>query len=73
MIFDYQIVILFFTPSITMSVDLTVPTTPPAQRLEKKKALCSELFTRDLFVKRNLPQGHANAKTHREVQCLNCP
>jgi hypothetical protein len=73
MIFDYQILIFFFTPPITMSVDLTEPTTPPAQRLGKRKALRSELFTRDLFEERNLPQGHANAKTHREVQCLNCP
>ncbi|GBC19616.2 zinc finger BED domain-containing protein RICESLEEPER 2-like [Rhizophagus irregularis DAOM 181602=DAOM 197198] len=55
-----------------MSVDLTEPTTPPAQRLGKKKALRSELFTKDLFEERSLPQDHEKAKTHREVQCLNC-
>jgi hypothetical protein len=55
-----------------MSVDLAEPTTPPTQRLGKRKALRSELFIRDLFEERNLPQGHANAKTHREVRCLNC-
>ncbi|CAB4490884.1 unnamed protein product [Rhizophagus irregularis] len=55
-----------------MSVDLTEPTTPPAQRLGKRKALRSELFTKDLFEERSLPQDHEKAKTHREVQCLNC-
>lgn len=56
-----------------MSIDLTEPTTPPIQRLGKRKALRSDLFTKDLFEERNLPADHKNAKTHREVQCLNCP
>ena len=56
-----------------MSVDLTEPTTPPSQRLTKRKALRSDLFTKDLFEETNLPQEHENAKTHRVVQCLNCP
>ncbi|CAB4420810.1 unnamed protein product [Rhizophagus irregularis] len=51
-----------------MSVDLTEPTTPPAQRLGKRKALHSELFTKDLFEERSLPQDHEKARTHREVQ-----
>ncbi len=55
-----------------MSIDLTEPTTPPTQRLEKRKALRSDLFTKDLFEERNLTQDHEKAKTHREVQCLNC-
>jgi len=53
-----------------MSV-LTEPTTPPSQRLAKRKALRSDLFTKDLFEETNLPQEHENAKTHRVVQCLN--
>ena len=53
-----------------MSVDLTEPTTPPSQRLTKRKALRSDLFTKDLFEETNLPQEHENAKTHRVVQCL---
>ena len=55
-----------------MSIDLTEPTTPPIQRLGKRKALRSDLFTKDLFEERNLPPDHKNAKTHCEVQCLNC-
>ncbi len=55
-----------------MSIDLTEPTTPPTKRLGKRKALRSELFTKDLFEERNLSQDHEKAKTHREVQCLNC-
>jgi hypothetical protein len=55
-----------------MSIDLTEPTTPPTQRLGKRKALRSELFTKDLFEEKNLPQDHEKAKTHREVHCLNC-
>jgi len=51
-----------------MSIDLTEATTPP----KKRKAVRSELFTKDLFEERSLPQDHKNAKTHREVQCLNC-
>jgi hypothetical protein len=34
---------------IIMSIDLTEPTTPPTQRLGKRKALRSDLFTKDLF------------------------
>lgn len=56
-----------------MSIDLTEPTTPPTQRLRKRKALRSDLFTKDLFEEKNLPPDHKNAKTHRIVQCLNCP
>ncbi|CAB4380896.1 unnamed protein product [Rhizophagus irregularis] len=62
----------FYSYSTIMSVDLTEPTTPPAQRLGKRKALRSEHFTKDLFEERSLPQDHEKAKTHREVQCLNC-
>lgn len=51
-----------------MSIDLT-----ETAHLDKRKALRSELFTKDLFEERNLPPEHKNAKTHREVQCLNCP
>ena len=47
-----------------MSVDLTEPTTSPNQRLTKRKALRSELFTKDLFEETNLPQEHENANTH---------
>jgi len=56
-----------------MSIDLTEPTTPPIQRLGKRKELRSDLFTKDLFEERNLPPNHEKVKTHREVQCLNCP
>ena len=38
----------------------------------KRKALRSELFTKDLFEEKNLPPEHKDAKTHRIVQCLNC-
>ncbi|CAB5349096.1 unnamed protein product [Rhizophagus irregularis] len=55
-----------------MSIDLTEPTTPPSSRLGKRKALHSDLFTKKLFVQRDLPPEHKDAKTHREVQCLNC-
>jgi hypothetical protein len=50
-----------------MSIDLTKPTTPPSNRLGKRKALHSDLFT-----KRDLPPAHKDAKTHRIVQCLSC-
>ncbi len=50
-----------------MSIDLTEPTNPG-----KRKALRSDLFTKDLFEERNLPPEHKDAKTHREVQCLIC-
>jgi len=53
-----------------MSIDPTEQTTPPNQR---RKALRSDLFTKDLFEERNLPPDHEKVKTHREVQCLNCP
>ena len=56
-----------------MSVSLTEPTTPLNQHLIKRKALRSELFTKDLFEERNLPRGHEKEKTHQEVQCLICP
>jgi len=56
-----------------MSVNLTEPTMPPNQCLIKRKALRSELFTKDLFEERNLPRGHEKEKTHQEVQCLICP
>ncbi|GES89950.1 zinc finger BED domain-containing protein RICESLEEPER 2-like [Rhizophagus clarus] len=56
-----------------MSVDLTKSIPPPTQRLGKRKAVRSKLFTKDLFEERNLPQGHEKEKTHREVECLNCP
>ena len=56
-----------------MSIDLTEPTTPPTQRLGKRKDLRSDLFTKDLFDKRSLLPGYEKAKTHHEVQCLNCP
>jgi hypothetical protein len=56
-----------------MSVDLTEPTTPLSQRLTKRKALRSELFTKGLFEETNLTQEHENANTHRVFQCLNCP
>lgn len=56
-----------------MSIDLSEPTTPPTQRLGKRKALRSELFTKGLFEEKSLPPDHENAKTHRIVQCLNCP
>ena len=56
-----------------MSVDLTEPTTPPTQRHGKRKTLHSDLFTKELFEENNLPPDHENAKTHRIVQCLNCP
>jgi hypothetical protein len=42
------------------------------QNGNKRKALRSELFTKDLFEERNLPRGHEKEKTHREVQCLIC-
>lgn len=38
----------------------------------KRKALRSELFTKDLFEEKELPPGHKLAKTHRQVKCLNC-
>ena len=38
----------------------------------KRKALRSELITKDLFEEKNLPPEHKDAKTHRIVQCLNC-
>lgn len=53
-----------------MSIDLTEQTTLPTWH---RKALCSELFTKDLFEELNLPPDNEKAKTHREVQCLNCP
>ncbi len=49
-----------------MSVDLTEPS------IGKKKALHSELFTKDLFKERNLLSKHKDAKIHHEVQYLNC-
>ncbi|CAI2185704.1 9259_t:CDS:2, partial [Funneliformis geosporum] len=39
----------------------------------KKKALRSDLFTKDFFEERNLSPDHKDAKTHRKVQYLNCP
>ncbi|CAI2194134.1 2759_t:CDS:1, partial [Funneliformis geosporum] len=54
-----------------MSIDLTELTTPPIQHLRKRKVLYSDLFTKDLFEERNLPPEHKDAKTYREVQCLN--
>lgn len=47
--------------------------TEPASHLGKRKALRSELFAKNLFEEKNLPPEHKDAKTHREVQCLNCP
>ena len=44
-----------------MSVDITEPTTPPTQRNRKRKALRSDLFTKDLFEEKNLPPDHKNA------------
>jgi hypothetical protein len=41
--------------------------------LGKRPSLRSELFTRELFEEKELPQEHKNAKTHRVVKCLNCP
>jgi hypothetical protein len=41
--------------------------------LGKRTSLRSELFTRELFEEKELPSEHKNAKTHREVKCLNCP
>lgn len=41
--------------------------------LEKRKTFRSELFTKELFEEKDLPQEHKNANTHREVRCLNCP
>ncbi|PKC08412.1 hypothetical protein RhiirA5_376272, partial [Rhizophagus irregularis] len=41
--------------------------------LGKRNYLRSELFTRELFKENDLPSQHKNAKTHREVKCLNCP
>ena len=49
-----------------MSVDLT------ESSIGKRKALYSELFTKDLFEERNLLPEHKDAKTHCEVQYLNC-
>ncbi len=49
-----------------MFVDLT------ELSIGKRKALRSELFTKDLFKERNLSPEHKDAKTHREVQYLNC-
>ena len=40
--------------------------------LGKRKALRSELFTKDLFEEKDLPPEHEKAKTHREVRCLSC-
>jgi hypothetical protein len=40
--------------------------------LGKRKALRSELFTKDFFEEKDLLPEHKNAKTHREVRCLNC-
>ena len=51
-----------------MSIDLTEPTTP----IKKRKNLHSELFVKDLFDENDLPSEHKQAKTHREVKCLNC-
>jgi hypothetical protein len=42
-----------------MSIDLTEQTTPPNQR---RKALRSDLFTKDLFEERNLPPDHEKVK-----------
>ena len=63
---------LIFSANLEMSIDLTEQTTPPSSRLGKRKSLHSDLFTNKLFVQRDLPQEHADAKTHREVQCLSC-
>jgi len=38
----------------------------------KRKGLRSELFTKELFEEKDLPPEHIDAKTHREVRCLNC-
>ena len=54
-----------------MSIDLTKPTIP-SSCLGKRKALHSDLFTKKLFVQRDLPPEHKDAKTHRIVQCLSC-
>ena len=51
-----------------MSIDLTEQATPPTRH---RKALRSEIFTKDLFEERNLPPDNGKAKTHRK--CLNCP
>jgi hypothetical protein len=51
-----------------MSIDLTEQTTSH----EKQRSLRSELFTKGLFEERDLPPQDKNAKTHREVKCLNC-
>ena len=39
---------------------------------KKRKALRSELFTKELFEERDLPSEHKLAQTHREIRCLNC-
>jgi hypothetical protein len=48
-------------------IDLTEPSS-----LGKRKSLRSELFVKGLFEEKNLPLEHKDAKTHREVRCLNC-
>ncbi|CAG8645668.1 5033_t:CDS:1, partial [Ambispora gerdemannii] len=43
--------------------------------LKKRKAsriLRSELFTKGFFEEKDLSSEHKDAKTHREVKCLNC-
>ena len=45
--------------NIMSAADLTETTTP--------------LYTKGLFEENDLPPEHKNAKTHRIVQCLNCP
>ncbi len=44
-----------------MSIDLT------ESLIRKRKALHSELFTKDFFEKRNLLSKHKDAKTHCKV------
>ena len=51
----------FITNLIIMSIDLTEQATPPTRH---RKALRSEIFTKDLFEERNLPPDNGKAKTH---------
>ena len=55
---------LFFSANLKMSINLTEPTTLPSSCLGKRKALHSDLFTKKLFVQRDLPPEHEDAKTH---------
>ena len=51
-------------PTLEISlIDLTEQTIPP----QRKKALHSDLFTKNLFEKQNLSPDNEKAKTHHEV------